>query len=67
MALHARMHAATAVTEANASLRGPYGERQPRGRYAKRHEQEQKELVSDAFAPRPVTRKPKRLNIVKKA
>jgi len=33
----------------------------------KRHEQEQKDLVSDAFAPRPVTRKPKRLNIVKKA
>jgi 2-oxoglutarate dehydrogenase E1 component len=32
----------------------------------KRHEQEQKDLVSDAFAARPVTRKPKRLNIVAK-
>jgi 2-oxoglutarate dehydrogenase E1 component len=32
----------------------------------KRHEQEQNDLVSDAFAPRPVTRKPKRLNIVAK-
>ena len=30
----------------------------------KRHEQEQADLVSDAFAPRPVTRKPKRVNIV---
>ena len=32
----------------------------------KRHEQEQSELVSDAFAPRPVTRKPKRVRIVAK-
>jgi len=32
----------------------------------KRHEQEQSELVSDAFAPLPVTRKPRRVRIVAK-
>jgi 2-oxoglutarate dehydrogenase E1 component len=32
----------------------------------KRHEQEQSELISDAFAATPVTRKPKRVKIVKK-
>ncbi len=32
----------------------------------KRHEMEQAELVNDAFAPRPVTRAPRRLKIVKK-
>jgi 2-oxoglutarate dehydrogenase E1 component len=32
----------------------------------KRHEQEQSDLVSDSFAPRPVTRKPKRVKIVAK-
>ena len=32
----------------------------------KRHEQEQSDLVSDSFAPRPVTRKPKRVRIVAK-
>jgi 2-oxoglutarate dehydrogenase E1 component len=33
---------------------------------AKRHEQEQRELIEDAFAPRPVVRKPRRLKAVKK-
>lgn len=32
----------------------------------KRHDMEQSELVNDAFAPRPVTRAPRRLQIVKK-
>jgi multifunctional 2-oxoglutarate metabolism enzyme len=32
----------------------------------KRHEQEQSDLVSDAFGPTPVTRKPKRVRIVAK-
>jgi 2-oxoglutarate dehydrogenase complex dehydrogenase (E1) component-like enzyme len=32
----------------------------------KRHEQEQKELTNDAFAPAPVTRAPKRVRLVKK-
>jgi 2-oxoglutarate dehydrogenase complex dehydrogenase (E1) component-like enzyme len=32
----------------------------------KRHEQEQADLVADSFAPRPVTRKPKRVRIVAK-
>jgi 2-oxoglutarate dehydrogenase E1 component len=32
----------------------------------KRHEQEQSDLVSDAFAPLPVTRKPRRVRIVDK-
>jgi len=32
----------------------------------KRHAMEQAELVNDAFAPRPVTRAPRRLRIVKK-
>jgi len=32
----------------------------------KRHEQEQSELVNDAFAPSPVTRAPKRVRLVKK-
>jgi 2-oxoglutarate dehydrogenase complex dehydrogenase (E1) component-like enzyme len=32
----------------------------------KRHELEQSELVNDAFAPLPVTRKPKRIRIVRK-
>ena len=32
----------------------------------KRHEQEQNELVADAFAPRPVSRKPRRLRIVER-
>ena len=32
----------------------------------KRHEQEQAELVNDAFAPTPVTRPPRRLRIVRK-
>ncbi|MDZ4798522.1 MAG: multifunctional oxoglutarate decarboxylase/oxoglutarate dehydrogenase thiamine pyrophosphate-binding subunit/dihydrolipoyllysine-residue succinyltransferase subunit [Bryobacteraceae bacterium] len=32
----------------------------------KRHEMEQTELVNDAFAPRPVTRGPRRLKIVQK-
>jgi 2-oxoglutarate dehydrogenase E1 component len=32
----------------------------------KRHEQEQSELVSDAFAPLPVTRNPRRVRIVAK-
>jgi multifunctional 2-oxoglutarate metabolism enzyme len=32
----------------------------------KRHEQEQADLVSDSFAPRPVTRNPKRVRIVAK-
>jgi 2-oxoglutarate dehydrogenase E1 component len=32
----------------------------------KRHEQEQSDLVSDAFGPSPVTRKPKRVRIVAK-
>ncbi|HYO80426.1 MAG TPA: 2-oxoglutarate dehydrogenase E1 component, partial [Bryobacteraceae bacterium] len=33
---------------------------------SKRHEQEQSELINDAFAPAPVTRKPKRIRIVQK-
>jgi 2-oxoglutarate dehydrogenase E1 component len=32
----------------------------------KRHEQEQSELVNDAFAPSPVRRRPKRIRIVRK-
>ncbi len=32
----------------------------------RRHAQEQSELVNDAFAPRPITREPKRVRIVKK-
>jgi multifunctional 2-oxoglutarate metabolism enzyme len=32
----------------------------------KRHEQEQKELTNDAFAPAPVTRAPKRVRLVRK-
>ncbi|MGH9628800.1 MAG: multifunctional oxoglutarate decarboxylase/oxoglutarate dehydrogenase thiamine pyrophosphate-binding subunit/dihydrolipoyllysine-residue succinyltransferase subunit, partial [Bryobacteraceae bacterium] len=33
----------------------------------KRHEQEQSELVADAFAAAPVTRKPKRVKVVRKS
>ncbi|MBC8164592.1 MAG: multifunctional oxoglutarate decarboxylase/oxoglutarate dehydrogenase thiamine pyrophosphate-binding subunit/dihydrolipoyllysine-residue succinyltransferase subunit, partial [Bryobacteraceae bacterium] len=32
----------------------------------KRHEQEQAELVNDAFAPRPITRSPRHLRLVRK-
>ena len=32
----------------------------------KRHAQEQSDLVADSFAPRPVTRRPKRVRVVKK-
>jgi 2-oxoglutarate dehydrogenase E1 component len=44
--------------------RPPYAS--PAAGTLKRHEQEQAELVNDAFAPTPVVRPPKRLKIVRK-
>ncbi|MBI3282058.1 MAG: multifunctional oxoglutarate decarboxylase/oxoglutarate dehydrogenase thiamine pyrophosphate-binding subunit/dihydrolipoyllysine-residue succinyltransferase subunit [Acidobacteria bacterium] len=39
----------------------------PAAGYLKRHEQEQADIVTDAFAPKPVARRPKRVKVVRRS